>query len=426
MDSQKTFTNIDDNALVERITQATQRVVFVAPGLRPKVAEALGEALIRLPDRVTVILDVDAEVCRLGYGDEKGLEAIQRATEGAGTCVFHQPGVRIGLLIVDNDTIVYSPVPLLIEAGSTQPDKPNAIILSQNVPPSLGAACGLGGAGNGRQVGMTSVKTAAVEAVKADLRERPPKEFNIARAERVFNSGLHFVELEILNYRLSAKKVKLDAELFGLGDEYLRDRIENTFKPFDDAEFLTVTIPKLDKDGKLMSEKTESFGPKMIEKERLQIKKEFLFDIPNFGVVIKRAKKEEFEQALKLLEKRIKLYFDEVNKSIKGHMDKAKKQIKAALVEAVRKTPPVAWKKFMDGDALTVEEAERLLDKELEWAFSGVISEFNPTIRWIYKDVTYDTIHNDNFRKSLEKYFGKANTDKLFTEHDAAPEKTLA
>jgi len=67
MDSQKTFTNIDDDGLVDRITRATQRVVFVAPGLRKKVAEALAEALIRLPGRVTVVLDVDAEVCRLGY-----------------------------------------------------------------------------------------------------------------------------------------------------------------------------------------------------------------------------------------------------------------------------------------------------------------------------------------------------------------------
>jgi len=426
MDSQKTFTNIDDDALVERISRATQRVVFVAPGLREKVAEALGEALMRLPGRVTVVLDVDAEVCRLGYGDEKGLEAIQCATERAGTGVFQQPGVRIGLLIVDSDTIVYSPVPLLIEAGSTQPEKPNAIVLPANVLPSLEAACGLGGIdNNGREVGLTSVRTEAVEAVKKDLKERPPKEYNIARAERVFNSSLHFVELEILDYRLRAKKVRLDAELFGMGDDYLRDRIENTFKPFDDAEFLTVEIPKLDKDGKPMPDKTESFGPKMIEQERLQIKRAFLFDIPKFGVVIRRANKQEFENRLKLLETRLKLYVDGVNKCIKGHLEKAKEQIKAALVEAVRKNPPLAWKKFMDGGTLTTDEAERLLDGELDRSFSGVVSEFNPTIRWIYKDVTYDTIHNPGFRKVLEKHFGKAKAEKLFPEHDAAPEITL-
>jgi hypothetical protein len=37
--------------------------------------------------------------------------------------------------------------------------------------------------------------------------------------------------------------------------------------------------------------------------------------------------------------------------------------------------------------------------------------------------VTYETIHNVDFRKGLEKSFGVARADKLFSEHDAAPEK---
>jgi len=105
---------------------------------------------------------------------------------------------------------------------------------------------GLGGAAGGQpQVGIVPLDAGKLEAVKQDLRASPPKEFDIARIERVFNSALHFVELEILNYRFSAKKVRLDAELFGMGDDYLRERVENTFKPFADAEFLTVQIPKL-------------------------------------------------------------------------------------------------------------------------------------------------------------------------------------
>src|SRR5262249_50734846 len=105
--------------------------------------------------------------------------------------------------------------------------KPNAIMLTANVPAAVEAACGLGAEGKAeRDVGLAPVSASAVEEVKKDLKERPPKEFNIARIERVFNSALHFVELEILDYRLKAKKVKLDAELFGLGDDYLRERVE--------------------------------------------------------------------------------------------------------------------------------------------------------------------------------------------------------
>jgi hypothetical protein len=71
MSAQETFTNIDDNALIERLSRATQRVVFIAPGLRDTVARILEAAFARLPGNVTVILDVAAEVCRLGQETEK-------------------------------------------------------------------------------------------------------------------------------------------------------------------------------------------------------------------------------------------------------------------------------------------------------------------------------------------------------------------
>lgn len=92
-------------------------------------------------------------------------------------------------------------------------------------------------------------------------------------------------------------------------------------------------------------------------------------------------------------------------------------------VEPVKRNPPAAWKKFMDGDDLSKEEAERLLDGAIERAFTGIVLGFKPTIRWIYKDVTYETIHNNDFRRGVEKQFGKVRAEKLFSEHDAAPEK---
>jgi len=423
MSNGRTFTNVDDEVLESLISQAVQRVTFVAPGLRKRVAEALATAWNRLPGKVTVVLDVDAEVCRLGYGDEQGLSIIKQAAKRAGTRLAHQPGVRIGLLIADDTTVIYSPVPLLIEAGSQIPNKPNAIIIGGTVPTAIEAACGVGvDAHATREVGLEFVDEAKVLAVKEDLKASPPKEFNIARIERVFNSTLHFVELEFLDYRLRAKKVKLGVELSGLGDDYLRERVENTFKPFEDAEFLAIQIPKLGADGKPVPDETEMFGPEVIEAERNQLKKDFLFDIPKFGVVIKRAARNEFEGRLRSLEKRLALYTEKVQKHIGEHLAKAKAKLKTSLLDVVTKNPPPDWKKYMEGDELAKSEAERLLDGALDRAFDGLISNFKPSIRWIYKDLTYETIHNEDFRKGVEKHFGPLRAVKLFSEHDAAPE----
>jgi hypothetical protein len=74
--SSKAFTSGDDDFLIKRIASAKDRVVFVAPALRSSVAGELATAIQRLAGRVTIVLDIDAGVCRLGYGDIEGLELI--------------------------------------------------------------------------------------------------------------------------------------------------------------------------------------------------------------------------------------------------------------------------------------------------------------------------------------------------------------
>jgi len=312
--------------------------------LRSSVAKALAAAIQRLAGRVTIVLDIDAEVCHLGYGDIEGLNLIQEVSAQSGVLVLHQPGMRIGLLIADEDTIVYSPAPLLIEAGSSQPEKPNAIVLQSAVPPVIVAACGLGDLRD-RQIGLDPVNEQAVAAVKPDLQANPPKEFNIARVERVFNSALQFVEVEILDYRLRTRKVKLDPSIFGVSDEYLRQRVENTFKPFEESEFLTIEIPWLDADGSLDAKRTMWFSPDPIERERLRIKRELLFDVPRFGVVLRRTHKPEFERQIRRLQQQIELYMQKVQAEIEQRVGTAKARLHAALLEIVLANPPAAWGK---------------------------------------------------------------------------------
>src|SRR5215208_5075422 len=190
--STDTFFRVDDTALVEVIAGARERLVFIAPGVRTQVAEALAKAIESLPPMgLHLVLDVDAEVCRLGYGSMQGLALLQAAAAKHGLPLRHHPGIRIGLVIADDTTVIYSPTPLLIEAGSVQPDKPNAIILRGEVPLTVTDACGLDPAGVAEvQVGKNPVDAVALEAVAQDLRDRPAKKFNVARIERVFSSLL--------------------------------------------------------------------------------------------------------------------------------------------------------------------------------------------------------------------------------------------
>ena len=79
---------ITDQDLIDAIEASSQRVVFVAPGIWPEVAEALSCAWHRMgAERVSVILDIDAEVCRFGY------EMLKEEGFGA-TISKHFPGLK--------------------------------------------------------------------------------------------------------------------------------------------------------------------------------------------------------------------------------------------------------------------------------------------------------------------------------------------
>jgi hypothetical protein len=209
-----TFVNVDDAQIISLVETAHERIVFMAPGLSLEVASALADQWEVLgAERVKVILDVDPEVARLGYGTVEGLELIQNTANFLGSMIFHQAGLRIGVLLVDQTTIIFSPRPLLIEAGSAPILQPNAICL--DYPPSaLINEIGLGENGGENQViGMAGVSPRQIDRVKADLSENPPQKFDITRTVRVFNSRFEFVELEVRGCSISRKTASIPPDL---------------------------------------------------------------------------------------------------------------------------------------------------------------------------------------------------------------------
>jgi hypothetical protein len=126
----KVFTVVNDEVLVSTIKAAKRNIVYVAPGISESVAVELGRRFAELSKlSITIILDVDSEVYRMGYGDPDGLKLIKQLSDQYSFELRHQPGIRIGVLISDELTLIYSPTPQLIEAGSKQPDKQGEIAL---------------------------------------------------------------------------------------------------------------------------------------------------------------------------------------------------------------------------------------------------------------------------------------------------------
>src|ERR1700722_255700 len=142
-DHSRIFAVAWDEGLVHLIASARARLVVIAPALMKPVAAALSRRLDDLGQlSVTVILDADPEVCRLGFGDELALDAIRAASAKNLLDLREQPGIRVGIVISDATTMVYSPVSRNIEAGSVTIEKPNAIVLTGGAGDRIASAAG--------------------------------------------------------------------------------------------------------------------------------------------------------------------------------------------------------------------------------------------------------------------------------------------
>src|SRR4051812_42156101 len=98
----RAFQPVGDDQLVAIISGTRRRLIFAAPGVSKLVSTAIAKIWRSLPSGVSIILDVDPNVCRLGYGTVEGLEQLQRTATELGAVLCHEPGIRIGLVVSDD------------------------------------------------------------------------------------------------------------------------------------------------------------------------------------------------------------------------------------------------------------------------------------------------------------------------------------
>src|SRR5207247_6567693 len=97
---ERAITHVNDDTLRELILSAKRRVVAVSPAFSKIVAEAIAVQWKRLgASAVSVILDSDPEVYRLGYGHLEGLEILEKAADSQEppASLARQQGIRIAL-----------------------------------------------------------------------------------------------------------------------------------------------------------------------------------------------------------------------------------------------------------------------------------------------------------------------------------------
>ncbi len=403
------ITFADDAKLVAMIERAEERVLLLSPGVSDTVAEAIERAWERLgPDAVTVILDVDPEVFRLGFGTLEAVERLRSAAAAAGTMVHHQPGVRIGLLVCDSQTLVFSPPPLLVEAGSTQPQRPNAIELGP-VPARVARDLGLGASPDAqRVVGLDPVRGDQIEQVKADLAAAPPAKFDLARQVRVFTSRFQFVEFSMVGCALSRNRVAIPASLVGLARTA---NVERQFHAQFDLLHKCAVAVKSTRHSGLITEAT-------LKEMRRDIERRFLVPLTGYGMILLRANRQRFEAAVDELRDEVKTFAEGASEQIDKLIATSSAVVTAALLPAVIRNPPDHYRKLC-GPRPSNDYLAGRLREDIDTAFGTAKALTDKMeVKLIFKDLTYESLNDPKFHEIARR--AMPGVDGLHTEFDAS------
>lgn len=400
------FTTLTPERICEEIAAARRLVILAAPGIVPAVAKALIAAHVRLPGgSVQVVLDVSATVSRLGYGEHSATGQLAKA----GVSLQHQRGLRLGVLICDDHGWSYVSVPRLVEDEPTeQDDACNAIALTQAQVLALRAELPATQMAGGPDeiaeppvIGAEPVEPETLERVERALEIAPPQPFDLARQTRVYHALLQFVELKFEGFSLQSRRIQLPKSLpvIASNDRALKERLSASLKLLDKME-----KPAVLKD---------------IEVRLEDLRGAYLVPVGRAGRVILKGKLKDFEKELAQIEGDLQ----QCREAMKGDLADALATVAESLVpelsRAVLTSPPARFRGLYP---MSSEAAATFVREELWRAFPSAEDLVDGMrIHKFYKDVTYETLKNEEFEKKVKDLIPSSILNgALLHEHTAA------
>lgn len=243
-----TFASLGDDSVAGLIKTATSRIVFAAPNVSSTIATAILEvAESRRNLKIRVIVDVDPEVFRLGFGDFSGFSAL---FEG-GVDIQRAIRLRIGVLIIDDLAWVFSPTPEVI---LDQPDQSvlNGIAVTANfagqllfsVAPDIctGAVTQDVSSDDADplqdlpipEITARPVTIDQIKSIEKELTVAPPQQFDMSRRVNVYKAYYQFVEIELSNCNIGAFTIPITEQLLAIvSDSEVRRRLTAKYKLVD-------------------------------------------------------------------------------------------------------------------------------------------------------------------------------------------------
>ncbi len=418
-----TFQMLTDELLVDIIEKARRRVVYMAPGIWLSVAKAVsGYKSQNEGAGLEIILDPDPQIYRLGYGD---IEAI-RYLESERIYLRKCPGVRIGLIIADDEALLFTPTPRLVEEEPTSKSAfaPNSVTVSLEqanqllsaiapkllvdeiiehniavkIPPVVSVPK--------PEIAIDVFSSKDMEEIESSLDKCPPQQFDLARQVNVYSSYIQFVELSLEGTHLTRHTITIPQELLNLvSDEKDQDRLKASYQLIRSDSALS---------GKVMNEKVKALRDKYLKSLGSR-----------YGTVMLKQHKNSFINDIEKLQLELNEFKNHIQSKLEEEFEACKNNLISILEPMVKKNPPDELKYGIN----TREPDEVTVRTYLDVKLASIIPKAehfvkDMIIRYVFKEVTYEMLHEESFIGNLQRAFPYAGLPDIpINEYRAAPIK---
>ena len=417
MNTANLFCTLSSPLIAQLIANAQQIVCYAGPGIQVEPAQAMVEAATRLgKEMLTVCVDFDERVMRMGYGE---LEAVKQL-RAAGIIVNHAPGLRQALIIVDDVGFSFTPTALYLEAEPS--NAVNALRLSGEQlkealarlsPAAKAIAIAQAVAPEEKQrisglpvdVDSAKVDNDQFKDVDASLKQAPPVKFDVARQVRVFEPYIQYVELSLIGAAIQRHRLAIPPAIQKLGSsKELEGRLKTTFD---------------------LMKNDDKHSSKSLENDLNEIRKNLTRSLgkSHGRVVLKTAKPFLILRLEKFREKLI-THQKTVEKELQKHLDESRDLIVSYYKQHVIDLPPDELIGQLTGE-MSEEKAVSWLTSQLDYVFpkaEALIQDMK--LEESYKDVTFETLNRPDFLDSIKKAYPLPmnDWDKTFKDFKAAGE----
>lgn len=379
-----TFIAINQSFIAKQIWYAEKFIFLAIPGITKNISDVLIESSKRLGgwDNINVVIDPSPKVYYLGYAEHEAFEELKKS----GCNIKCEKNLRIGLLIVDGQVFVFSPISLNLESDEEGADNVNALALQKEVSRPIMEAVIPSSDSNEPEIGKRGISEVEIKIIENTIESNPPQKPDLTRKISVFTSLFQFVDLSFKGSQLKNTKISLNARELGITDDDLVQRISGQYKVFEK-----------------LPQNYES-GIRRLKNKYKGLRREYTRTIGEYGTIVWISQSKDFEDAIKVLQGEIDKFNKKIVKEIVDEVNKSKERLKKFISDNYKINQQQS---FIQKLAQT--KKEKVIEDIIERAFSSYTQEElekNLELKYKYYNISSQMASDTGFSKKVEEVLG--------------------